>query len=430
MPHAARTLVLALCATAASTVLAGCGGDDPLGERGGDAPVKVSDDTTTAQLTAAAVERALPSVVAVSVTRGGETLTGTGTVLSRGYVVTDAALVGASATAVPKKQTSASPTPRPSGSPQPTTPRATTPTGTTPSTTATPRATTPTASSPPATTTPVDTPSPTPRPAPKLPPPATITVREASGAEHAATLEGSDALSGLAVLRVGELASVPVAKAGEAPQLGEQVAGVAYLSARRPAVRPGTLVTVGRAVRKDREVEVGLMESTATLGGQGVGGPLVDGRGQVVGIATAALDPVIPGTVVALPYASAMRIARALADKGRVRRAYLGIDTVGLTPDRAEELQLSTASGVIIRTIVAGSPASFSTLKAATGMVRIGGRLIPTGSDAITAIDGRPVKEPEDLDAELARKQPGDRVALQVVRGTRGLVVHVTLGER
>lgn len=430
-----RSAVLPCLLCTAVLPLASCGGDDePLGKRGG--PTTVSDETTTAQLMRNAIDDALPSVVAVSVTRGGVTLTGTGTVLTRGYVVTDAALVGSSAptpTATPRP--TPKPTPRPTATPT-RTPSATTPKPTTPNST-TPRGTTPTKAAPtatPAATTPKATSAPrpasTPRPLPKVPAPAIVTVREASGDEHPGTVEGTDAVSGLAVLRVGELDAVPVAKAGRAPQLGEQIATVGYLSARRPAVRPGTLVSLGRAARRDREVEVGLVEATAPLGAQGYGGPIVDGNGQVVGITTRVLPSLVPGTVVALPYASALRITKALADRGQVRRAYLGLDTVGITPDRAEELRLSTATGVLVRTIVAGSPASFSTLKRPTGMTRIGGRLIPTGSDVITKIDGKAVKEPEDLDAALATKQPGQRIALTVIRGSRGLTVHVTLGER
>lgn len=410
-----RSVVLTSLLCAATLPIASCGEDEPLGKRDG-GPAKVSDDTTTAQLMAAAVDRALPSVVAVSVTRGGVTTTGTGTVLTDGYVVTDAALVG-------NAKPAPTPKPTPKATPKPaSTPAATTPTGTTPQST-TPAATTPE---------PVGTPKPvaTPRPLPKLAAPAIVTVREASGEEHPGTVEGTDAVSGLAVLRVGELDAVPIAKGGRAPELGEQIAAVAYLSARRPAVRPGSLVTVGRAARRDREVEVGLVEATAPLGAQGYGGPLVDGRGQVVGITTRVLPSVVPGTVVALPYASALRITKALADRGRVLRAYLGLDTVGITPDRAEELRLSTSSGVLIRTIVSGSPASFSALKPATGMTRIGGRLIPTGSDVITQIDGKLITEPEDLDAVLATKQPGERVALKVVRGSKSLTVRVTLGQR
>lgn len=205
---------------------------------------------------------------------------------------------------------------------------------------------------------------------------------------------------------------------------------MAYLSARRPAVRPGTLVTIGRAVRRNRQSEVGLMEATAPLGTQALGGPLVGADGRVVGITTRSLASLVPGTVVALPYDSALRITKALVDGGRVRRAFLGLDTVGVTPNRARELQLSTATGVLIRSIVPASPAAFSTLRGPTGMTRIDGRIVPRGSDVITRIDGEPVKEPEDLEAALATKKPGQRIALQVIRGDRGMTIRVTLGER
>ncbi len=422
LPRSAVVACL-LCATALP--IAACGSDGQPFEERGEGPAKVSDETTTAQLMRNAVDDALPSVVAVSVTTGGVTITGTGTVLTEGYVVTDASLVGGSAPnakAAPEPSPSATPKPTPTSTPAATSPDAR---GTTPQRT-TPAATTPAGATPAAT----PKPQATPQPLPKLPTPAIVTVREASGEEHPGTVEGTDPVSGLAVLRVGELDAVPVAKGGRAPELGEQIASVAYLSARRPAVRPGSLVTVGRAARRDREVEVGLVEATAPLGAQGYGGPLVDSKGQVVGITTRVLPSVVPGTVVALPYASALRITKALADRGRVRRAYLGLDTVGITPDRAEELRLSTSSGVLIRTIVSGSPASFSSLKRPTGMTRIGGRLIPTGSDVITQIDGKPLKEPEDLDAALATMQPGQRVTLRVIRGSKSATVPVTLGER
>ncbi len=104
-----RSALAATLLCAAAIPVAGCGEDRPLGkdEAG---PAKVSDDTTTAQLMTNAVDDALPSVVAVSVTRGGVTATGTGTVLTGGYVVTDAALVGGSA-------------PQPASTPKPAPPR-------------------------------------------------------------------------------------------------------------------------------------------------------------------------------------------------------------------------------------------------------------------------------------------------------------------
>ncbi len=98
--------------------------------------------------------------------------------------------------------------------------------------------------------------------------------------------------------------------------------------------------------------------------------PVVDSRGQVVGITTRTIPSIVPVTVVALPYASALRIGKALVDGGRVRRAYLGLETVGITPNRADELQLHTSTGVLIRRRVPGSPAAFSTLRGPTATRR------------------------------------------------------------
>ena len=195
-------------------------------------------------------------------------------------------------------------------------------------------------------------------------------------------------------------------------------------------MRPGTVVTTGRSARGQGLAEVGLFEAAAPLGAQGFGGPLVDDRGQVVGISTRRLAPMVPGATVAMPIASAQRITKALGEGGRVRRAYLGIETVGLTASRAKELGLRTSSGVLLRTIAPGSPAAFSTLRAPTSTTAIGGRSIPTGGDVIVQLEGRPLKEPEDIDAALATMQPGKRVTMKVVRGDESADVKATLAER
>ncbi len=262
-------------------------------------------------------------------------------------------------------------------------------------------------------------------------PAAGVTVREGNGEEHAGVVDGIDKLTGLAALRARDLTAVPIAIASVAPVvLGQEVAGLGFLSARRPAMRPGAVVTTDRAVRADGIAEVGLFEATAALGAQGFGGPVVDARGRVVGITTKALASMIPGTVVALPVGSAKRIAKSLTARGRVPRAYLGVETVGLTPTRAAELRLKTASGVLLRSVVPGSPAAFVALKKPTSTVTIGGREIPAGGDVIVGIDKTRIDEPEDLDRALANRAPGRRIALKIIRGDRAVTVKVTLGER
>lgn len=367
-----RTSLVATLFVGAATALTlqGCGdGDEASGKNGSTPPSSVlrsadapgMPEVAGSALSVGAVKGGMPSVVAVSVSSGGLTRTGSGTLLADGTVVTDAKLVSTASGAAA----------------------------------------------------------------------AGVTVREGNGEEHAGTVDGVDALTGLAALRVRDLTAVPIAKTSDAPVvLGQEVAGLGYLSARRPALRSGAVVTTDRAVRADGIAEVGLFEATSALGAQGFGGPVVDAKGRVVGITTKALASMVPGTVVALPIRSAQRIAKALAARGRVARAYLGVETVGITPTRAEELRLRTSSGVLLRSVVPGSPAAFVPLRKPTGTQTIGGRVIPSGGDVIVGIDKTQVAEPEDLDRALANRAPGRRIALKIIRDDRAVTVKVTLGER
>lgn len=367
----ARPTALAFLAASCAVGLAGCGTGGAASPEGSGA-VRDADHSAIADaagvprsaggsLNEGAMKVGFPSVVSVSVSSGGTTRTGTGTLVAADTVVTDAALVTTAG-----------------GSPS-----------------------------------------------------AGVTVREGNGDEHPGIVDGTDPLTGLAALRVRQLSAVPIAKIDPAGiVLGADVVGLGFLSARRPVMRPGTIVTTGRSIRQEGNAEVGLFEATAAVGSQGTGGPVVDARGRVVGITTKAIASMVPGTVVALPAATAVRVAKALAEGGRVTRAYLGVETVGITSGRAEELRLTTSKGVLLRDIAPGSPASFSTLRKPTGEVDIGGREIPTGGDIIVAIDGIRVDEPEDLDAALAKMEPGRRVKLKVIRGDTSADVRVTLGER
>ncbi|MDQ8046342.1 MAG: trypsin-like peptidase domain-containing protein [Solirubrobacteraceae bacterium] len=261
-------------------------------------------------------------------------------------------------------------------------------------------------------------------------PVAGITVREGNGEEHAGTVDGIDKLSGLAVINVRDLTAVPVAKPSAEPvELGEEVVSLGFLGARRPAMRPGTVVTTDRSVRRNGDAEVGLFEATTSLGAQGIGGPMVDETGRVVGIVTKGLASMIPGTYVGIPVTSALRIVKALHADGTVRRPYLGVDTLGVTPSRAEELHLSTSTGVLLRSIAQGSPAEYIGLKKPTGTTEVGGRVVPTGGDVIVAIDGTRIEEPEGLYAAINAMKPGQRITLHVIRGNHAVTLHATLAE-
>lgn len=259
---------------------------------------------------------------------------------------------------------------------------------------------------------------------------ASVSVRDAEGNERSGIVDGTDALSGLAAIRVRGLESVPALPAGKEPAFAGALSAVGFVSARRPAMKPGAVLSAGRTVRRDGVAEVGLFETSANLGAQGAGGALVDDAGKGVGITTRVLAPMLPGAVVALPIRSARRIATALRQDGRVRRAYLGIESLAVTPSRAEELGLKTASGLILRATAPGSPADFAAFREPTGMREVGGRQIPTGGDVLVEASGTKLAEPEDLDAVLAKVKPGRELQVRVIRGNRSVVVAVRAGER
>lgn len=339
-----------LTAAATALLLAGCGADDPLKERADEPRQQRS-----------AIERALESTVAITAGTGGEAKTGTGTVIAKGVVVTDRALV-----------VDGSGRPRPS-----------------------------------------------------------VAVRTADGREASGTVDGIDPLSGLAAIGVRELETVPSLRAGAARSaLGDAVTAVAMLGGKRPAARRGEVLSTGRVARREGVAETGLLEASATLGVQSVGGALVDAQGRAVAITTRGPAALLPASVVALPVRSARRIAQALHDDGRVRRAYLGLETVEVTAARAEELGLSTHRGLIVRAAVPGSPADYAGLRMPTGVREVGGRQIPTGGDVVVAIGDTRLATPEDLEAALERSRPGQRVRLRVIRGREADEVSVRLGER
>lgn len=345
--HLPALLAATLCLAVG---LSACGSDD---DAVAPAPAGVSGLTAEA-------ERALASTVAITVRRGENTRTGTGTKLADGLIVTDRRLV--------TDETGAAL--------------------------------------------------------------ASISVRDPGGDEHSAIVDGTDALSGLAALRVRGLEAQPSFRSGRDASLGGEVAVAGWISARRAALKPGVVVSAGRSVRREGVALVGLWETNANLGAQAVGAPVVGADGRGAGITTRALDPLTPGSAVVIPARQAAEIGQALRREGRVRRAFLGIESVAVTPARARELRLKTSAGLLLRSTLPGSPASFSELRRPTGSRMIGGRRIPAGGDVIVDIDGTKLTEPEELDAALAKVRPGAEVRLRVIRGDDSRVVTIRTGER
>ncbi len=240
-----------------------------------------------------------------------------------------------------------------------------------------------------------------------------ISVGLAEGSELPATLVGRDPSTDLALLRVAA-SGLAAAQWRSEESLG---VGELALALGRP----------GQSVQASLGVISALGGAWRSLGGGKVshyirpdlvmypgfsGGPLIDGEGKVIGLATSALTR--EGGI-ALSATTAKLVVETLLAHGRMRRGYLGVGVQPAKLPASVAASLERETGVLFNSIEADSPA------AAAGLL-VG--------DILVALDGEAVERPEDLTLLLQGSQVGQAVTAQIVRGGTLTEISVTVGER
>jgi S1-C subfamily serine protease len=188
----------------------------------------------------------------------------------------------------------------------------------------------------------------------------------------------------------------------------------------------GIISSLDRSLKaKNGRMIRGIIQTDAAINPCNSGGPLLNSRGEVIGMNTAILSQVgqSAGISFAVPIKSITRILGSLIDNGRVIRADLGITRV-----------YRRGEGLLVLGLTEGGPASRAGIKPigvkllryAGGVVR---RLDPDSADMIVEIDGKPVKSVDDLLAEVESHAPGEVVRVKVLRGGKEVEVPVTLGQ-
>lgn len=176
----------------------------------------------------------------------------------------------------------------------------------------------------------------------------------------------------------------------------------------------------------------GVIQTDAAINPGNSGGPLLNSRGQLIGINTMIYSPSggSVGIGFAVPVETAKRVISDIQQYGRVRKPSLGVEGLPLTrfgTQLIRALELPVSEGIMIVKVAPGSSAERSGLRNAQE-VQVGRYLVPLG-DVITKIDGSPVTKQEDLDHVLNNKNIGDSVQLEVVRDGKRLNLTVQLME-
>ena len=241
-----------------------------------------------------------------------------------------------------------------------------------------------------------------------------IMVRLTDGRNLRGERIGSDPDTDIALIKVEATRPLPFAPMGNSDTLrvGEWVLAIGNPLAYEHTVTVGVVSFIGRKLfdtSLDRYIQ-----TDAAINFGNSGGPLINSRGEVIGI-NAAISSRAANIGFAVPINQASAILPQLREKGRVSRGYIGVTLKDVDADLQRSLALKSASGAIVQDVTPGSPGARAGLRT---------------YDLILAVDGKPVAGNDQLIQMIASRSPGTTANLQVLRDSRAMNVQVKLAER
>jgi serine protease Do len=241
-----------------------------------------------------------------------------------------------------------------------------------------------------------------------------IAVKLSDGRSLRADVIGSDPETDIALIRVQTESKLPHAVLGDSDELrvGEWVCAIGNPLAYEHTVTVGVVSFIGRKLF-DMNLD-NYIQTDAAINFGNSGGPLINARGEVIGI-NSAISRQASSIGFAVPINQAKMILPQLKEKGAVSRGYIGVALRDVDPDLQASLKLPSAIGALVQDVTAGSPAERAGLKP---------------YDLITAVDNRDIASNNGLIREIAAREPGSTARLEVMRDGRVREVMVKLAER
>lgn len=238
-----------------------------------------------------------------------------------------------------------------------------------------------------------------------------------------AKVVGADQPTDVAVLKI-EASNLPTASLGDSNTLhvGDTVMAFGNPFNLNFTVTRGTVSALGRSQYQIEQFQ-NFIQTDAAINPGNSGGPLVDVRGQVVGVNTAILSgnsgPGGEGGSIgigfAIPVNMAKHVMQGLINSGKVSRGYLGVGIKPVSDDLAKEFHAPDTSGALIDDVTRGGPADKAGLKA---------------GDIVRKLNGQTVADSGQLQAMITELNPGSEATLDILRDGKPSTIRVTLGER
>lgn len=230
-----------------------------------------------------------------------------------------------------------------------------------------------------------------------------------------AKLIGRDSRTDVALLKIDAKTKLPFAYLGNSDRLekGDWVVAMGNPFGLDHSVSIGIVSAKGREISNSENRRFDdFIQTDAAINFGNSGGPLVNVRGEVVGINTA-ITAQGSGIGFAIPINLVKEVIGELKANGKVTRGYLGVTIQDVSPEIQEALGLPMSKGVLVNDVVENGPAAKSALKP---------------GDVITKVNGAPTDDARSLQREIGRSKPGETVNLEVYRDSKRIQLSVRLG--
>ena len=264
-----------------------------------------------------------------------------------------------------------------------------------------------------------------------------IEVTFLDGRSYHAEVVGYDEYTDIGVIKVSaDLKLLHPLSLGDSSNLkvGEQVAAIGNPFGLSGSMTSGIVSQLGRLLPSDVGFSIpDVIQTDAAINPGNSGGPLLNMRGEIVGINSAIQSTTgeFTGVGFAIPSQTIAKIVPSLILKGEYNHPWIGITGRDIDPDLAKVLNLNDAVGFLIVGVIDDSPAAKAGLRGSEETVSVDGVNYPKGGDIILSVDGIDVRKIDDILIHLQRaKAVGDEMVLKILRDGRTTSVTITLEER
>ena len=250
---------------------------------------------------------------------------------------------------------------------------------------------------------------------------------------YKATVVGTDRVHDLALLKIDAPDLQPVTLADSSGlNVGQKVYAIGNPFGLTGTMTRGIISSI-RSIRGSEGAPIeDAIQTDAAINPGNSGGPLLNSRGEVIGINTMIASngaDQSSGIGFAIPINTAKAVLADLSRYGRVKRPSLGIISYPIGPDLASQMGLAADSGVLIQKVVTGGAAERAGLRGGNQQAYVGNQPIMLGGDLIVAIDSQQITDPQDISAIMDKHQAGDTISVTIYRGRRQITLKLILGE-